>query len=72
MLDFRNLILILYYEKYNEIIKKDAKTEDEFFEDHSMEVYDQSDHEDILSEHIIGTNENYFDEDAVSAGVFDS
>ena len=54
------------YEKYNEIIKKDAKTEDEFFEDHSMEVYDQSDHEDILSEHIIGTNENYFDEDAVS------
>ena len=31
-----------------------------------MEVYDQSDHEDILSEHIIGTNENYFDEDAVS------
>ena len=54
------------YEKYNEIVKKDSKTEDDFFEDHSMEIYEQSENEDILSEHILATNENYVDEDTIS------
>ena len=54
------------YEKYNEIVKNTETDEENFFQNNSMNVFENDENEDVLSEHLINAEDSYVDEETIS------